>query len=343
MKEGGQVFTLDMLFAIVLVASFVMVSGQALETTSNQGRSYSTRYSLERVANDAADVLVKTPGMPTNWENIPSSLEVPGLAKINRENTILVNFLDWRKLCILAALMKSDNWDQTDDETQAIMKLFGGTDKFEISLVENGSPIWSIWPRWDVENSGVENALEVAVAKRLTCMRYGLVESSTGPIVRAKKSGNTFENLSFTIYPGELELFDWYIIAETATEKENQINWVEIWVDRDEPAFTPKKYKFDPNDDGPENIFPNDTMPESRGHGVSHGGMENDIQSPYYLHEPPEEGQNYLKLKINATPPNLAGKRLEISVVGVPACSSLREVARALQTVPLTLRIKVWR
>lgn len=138
MKEKGQVFTLDMLFAIVLVASLLSVSGQALRLSSGHARSYLTRYSLEREANDAADILVKSPGTPIHWENEVENLETPGFANVKEDSTKAVpNSVNITKLARLRELTKDENWDPSQDETRAIMKLFGGTDKFEIKIFQS--------------------------------------------------------------------------------------------------------------------------------------------------------------------------------------------------------------
>ncbi len=40
------------------------------------------KHSLNRIANDAADVLINTPGSPENWEEIKYGTRItPGLAK----------------------------------------------------------------------------------------------------------------------------------------------------------------------------------------------------------------------------------------------------------------------
>jgi hypothetical protein len=180
MKDRGQVFTLDMLFALILVAAVVSVSGQAFELASEQARSYSTRYSLERVTNDAADVLIKTVGIPPNWEDNIETLETPGLTEnaTYNENIAVPNIIDFEKFTIFRDLLRTDNWDPTKDEVQAVRKLFGDTDNFEIKVIhteEDGEEVtfWDIWPGWDTEDSsGVEDALEVSVVRRLVVAEY---------------------------------------------------------------------------------------------------------------------------------------------------------------------------
>lgn len=134
MNERGQIFTLDMFFALTLTLLVVSYSGLALEQARRQAEEYSLRYSLERTANDAVDVLVKTLGRPDGWENDITTLETPGLAEEN-DGRPVQNALDIGKLGLLRELCRSVNWDTSKSEVQAVMDLFGGSENFKIKLV----------------------------------------------------------------------------------------------------------------------------------------------------------------------------------------------------------------
>lgn len=133
MNERGQVFTLDMFFALTLTLLVVSYSGLALEQARRQAEGYALRYSLERAVNDAADVLVKTLGRPYGWENDITTLETPGLAEENNGEPVQ-NTIDIRKLSWIRELSRAENWDPTKSEVQAIMALFGGSENFEIRI-----------------------------------------------------------------------------------------------------------------------------------------------------------------------------------------------------------------
>lgn len=179
MNQRGQVFTLDMLFALILVTLIIGCSGQAFELASERTRSYSTRYSLERVTNDAADVLIKTLGEPENWWENAETLEVPGFAEGNEGNPIQ-NTVDVKRFGQFMSLTYSDNWVGPGNAgaVDAIKKFFGGSENFEIRILdENGNELLHAFPGWVTgvagEKSGAENSLEVAVVRRLVAMRYG--------------------------------------------------------------------------------------------------------------------------------------------------------------------------
>ncbi|MDI6643334.1 MAG: hypothetical protein QMD95_04740, partial [Candidatus Hodarchaeaceae archaeon] len=97
MNERGQVFTLDMFFALALTALIVSYSGLALEQARRQAEGYALRYSLERTANDAADVLVRTAGDPPDWWQNIENLKTLGLAENTPGGTPLYNNLSMRK------------------------------------------------------------------------------------------------------------------------------------------------------------------------------------------------------------------------------------------------------
>jgi hypothetical protein len=83
-KDGGQVFSIDMMFAFIIITVIIGVSANAMDMVSYRMQDYSSRFSLERVTTDAADILIKTPGSPENWDKCNYSYDmVPGLAQID--------------------------------------------------------------------------------------------------------------------------------------------------------------------------------------------------------------------------------------------------------------------
>jgi len=181
MNNRGQVFTLDMIYALIIVALIVSCSGKAFDMAMSRTDSYSTRYSLERTANDAADVLVKTLGRPSGWGL--DNLETPGLAEnvVGDLNTPALNTIDSTKFALLQHLCSADNWDNVANQNarRAMENLFGGSN-FELRVLDKDeNELWHIWPRWTPGGtSSSENALEVAVVRRLVVTRYGSVKFS---------------------------------------------------------------------------------------------------------------------------------------------------------------------
>lgn len=334
MKERGQIFTLDMFFALTLMVLVVSYSGLALEQARRQAEEYSLRYSLERTANDAADVLVKTLGKPENWGENAEMLETPGFAEENEENPV-PNTISIMKFGQFRRLTNSDNWvaPVNASAVEAIKKLFGGSENFEIRILdEDENELWHAFPRWITgevgENSGAENSLEVVTVRRLVAVKYGTaLKGDSGRIVK-EFPGVLTDNLEFNIYLGELGAFDWYIIVQGAGNAR-----VSIWVNKAAAQpYSDPDYTFNATVKTQE-IFPNPNVP----YRVEHGGIENDPNVGVQLHEDPT--LNFLGIKFEPQAPGW----LRIYVVIVPSCSDPDTTTLALETLPATLEVKLWR
>lgn len=319
MKDRGQAFTLDMLFALILVAAVLSVSGQAFELASEQAGSYSTRYSLERVANDAADVLVKTAGDPLNWEENLENLVTPGLATVEGGEPVR-NTLDIQKFGWLRDLCRDKNWDPAKSGVQTVMNLFGDSENFEITIFNgNGENLWRIWPRWDVEeSSGVENSPEVAVVRRLVAMRSGEVRGGIRMLVHVP--GEWLDNvLRFRVYPGELDVFDWYIVLKPSEKSQPTTH---IYVNR--PVVGGKDYDFPP-----DTIF----IPRY------HGGDDPQVQNPLTDVENNGQPNNYLTIRVKGS----KHQWVDAYVVALPKCSPSEFSLEALGISPGAIEVKLWR
>ncbi len=334
MNERGQVFTLDMFFALALTVLVVSYSGLAIEQAHKQAEEYALRYSLERTANDAADVLVKSLGAPSNWEINAETLETPGFAEEN-EGSPIPNTLSVMKFGQLRRLTNSDNWvaPVNAGAVEAIKKLFGGSGNFEIRILdENKNELWHAFPKWDLGASGAENSLEMVIARRLVAMRYGTaIREDSGQLVRAE-AAQWSENLEFEIYSGELDAFDWYIIARSGGPKPIE---AKIWVNQEAaPPYQNPDYHYR-EADAPEKIYPNPDLPPPR---FEHGGIENDGRIPdeRQLHE----GTNFLGIGFGAKP---QGGWIRIWIVMIPSCTDWDDATLTLESLPATLEVKLWR
>ncbi len=78
----GQIFSLDVMLALIIVTVILGISADAMDMASYKAQDYSLRFSLERTTTDAADILIKSPGSPDEWENNGFNPDItPGLAK----------------------------------------------------------------------------------------------------------------------------------------------------------------------------------------------------------------------------------------------------------------------
>ncbi|MFQ5976279.1 MAG: hypothetical protein ACE5J5_08200, partial [Candidatus Hydrothermarchaeales archaeon] len=78
-KRRGQLFAIDLLLALVPLTIMLGMSANAFSGVALQVQDYANIYSLHRKTNDAADILIKSPGTPLNWSStVPPT--VSGLA-----------------------------------------------------------------------------------------------------------------------------------------------------------------------------------------------------------------------------------------------------------------------
>ena len=103
MDHSGQVFTIDAMFALLLITVIIGLSANSMDIAGNKACDYSTEQSMDRIAGDTADMLIKTPGSPENWEELKSFKSItPGLAKLeNGTKTTSRNILDMNKISCL--------------------------------------------------------------------------------------------------------------------------------------------------------------------------------------------------------------------------------------------------
>lgn len=95
MDNFGQIFTIDALFALLLITVLIGVSANSMDIAGDKIIEYSTEQSFQRIAENMADILIKTPGNPEHWENNKCLATVtPGLADFqngtNRFGNILI-------------------------------------------------------------------------------------------------------------------------------------------------------------------------------------------------------------------------------------------------------------
>jgi len=324
MNQRGQVFTFDMFLALALTALMVSYSGLALEQARRQTESYALRYSLEQTANDAAEVLVKTLGTPENWQADITGLETPGLTEDEKgepiKNTLSIVKLGW-----LRDLLRSDNWfaPQNENAVEAVKALFDGSENFEINVYDTSDGLrWSVWPGWDSAGaSGSENSLEVAVVKRPVVVRSGAGVRSEAKGLQhlVAGPGGQYYTLDFSVEPGELDVFDWYVLLKPSERTKPS---VKIWVNRTTGS---SDYNFPPALDN--NIY------KIRYHGADY------TATPLTDAENDGNPNNYMRVKVTGNP----SEWVDVFVVFLPRCSSSEFAANAPENVIATLEVKLWR
>ncbi len=97
----GQVFSIDALFAIIIITIIIGMSANAVDIVGFKISDYRAGKSLDRIATDAAEILVNTPGSP-DWEKSNSTMLVtPGLAQDNNGSKNTTKVLSFAKIAQL--------------------------------------------------------------------------------------------------------------------------------------------------------------------------------------------------------------------------------------------------
>lgn len=83
-ENRGMVFSIDLMLALIIITVLLGVSADAMDIVGWKIQDYSYTNSLERITMGGADMLIKNPGSPENWEELGNFGGVtPGLADVD--------------------------------------------------------------------------------------------------------------------------------------------------------------------------------------------------------------------------------------------------------------------
>ncbi len=159
----AQLFAIDLLLAFIPLTIMLGMSANALSGVALQTQSYVNIYSLQRRTNDAADILVKSPGTPPNW-NSTIHPTVSGLAYYdNSSGRPYTNRIFSTKIYALTA---SDLENLTGSSNSYLNTSF-------ITLQTS----------YAVGSDAPENAIDIAVAERYSNLQFS---GDFGPFLEAE-------------------------------------------------------------------------------------------------------------------------------------------------------------
>ncbi|MGZ7209028.1 MAG: hypothetical protein ACXVHV_04040 [Methanobacterium sp.] len=238
--EVGQAFTLDVMLALIIITVIMGISADAMDMASYKTSDFSARFTLERVTNDAADMLIKTPGSPDNWELGFNNLTTPGLAEIDEQTgKVILNTISMKKVNALSKNYNSLIYGKV---------LPQGVNSSLIIYPSNPSlsPI-------EIMKNNPENSMEVAVTNRTVIFNLIGIEAvnknNSGlicPYSEHTSSGSykwTCQN--FDISMSEMNSTDFYIVTDPANVGDSP-SWI---LDRPEKAIdngTREKFSLNP-------------------------------------------------------------------------------------------------
>jgi hypothetical protein len=232
----GQAFSLDVMLALIIVTVILGVSANAMDMVSYKAQDYSLRFSLERVATDAADILIKSSGSPDKWEDYRYSIDmVPGLAK-KEDGRIVPNTLS------LIKILKLKN-----DYNHLIYGKILPDGVNSSMMIYPTNP--SLSPLAVMNNTVQSSTSEVAVANRTVLCDFMYITTVVGIRGHSKFAGSLEQGLEWEICPhidheqinskrgdqewachhfnvtiDDLNLTDFYVITDPASV-DNSARW----------------------------------------------------------------------------------------------------------------------
>ena len=217
----GQAFSLDVLLALVVVVVVIGVSASAVDLVSYKIQDYSSEHSFERVTGDTADILIKTPGSPADWESYDCGDSVtPGLAEVDAETcSTMPNTLSMGKISKLSSNYENLMGNILPNGTDSRMAIY---------------PVDTSLPPVVIHNKTHHAASEIAVANRTVLCDYRCMTAFVS-INCCDPSGDVQAGHGWEICPHEHERPDFKTgkpgwICRQFTVKSQDLNFTDFYV-----------------------------------------------------------------------------------------------------------------
>ncbi|MBU2559367.1 hypothetical protein KKA03_00555 [archaeon] len=218
MKRGAkaQLFTLDLLLALVPLTIAIGISASAMSGVAIQMSDYTSWYSNNRMINDAMDVLIKTPGDPPDWNstNAPSIL---GLANYSTTAGVGPYQLDSRKVGALNASIAGGTIFSVGiksllgNETFSYMNLsFLGASANTTNLSIN----FATGSRGSVLNIYASERLALLALSEISGMMEEVGHFATNATACCSNAGTRVYNETFFVAAGETTTYDFWLVGE---------------------------------------------------------------------------------------------------------------------------------
>lgn len=210
MNNKAQLFTLDLLLALVPLTIVIAMSANTMSGVITQIHQYSSTYSFQRSTNDALDVLVKTPGVPADWGDTGNA-SIVGLAFWDTTNNRPIsNYFDAKK------------YFQLNSSASELEELLG-TSNYNISLVIHNISSYNT-TNLTIPSYGLsvpDNASEIISLERIAIMDNLLALTSASPaglgnINNTERGGGATESCaddpddSIYLSPGDIANFQFW-------------------------------------------------------------------------------------------------------------------------------------
>jgi len=219
MMRKSQLFTLDLMLALIPLTIVLGLSANALSGLSTQMQSYAHWYSMQQQVNDASEVLIKTAGEPPDWNaSYPASgPSVLGLANYTPGKGVEPYVLDSDKLGALNATVDGQPLHQL-----AIPRLFGGFNPAYYNLSFRGAEVNTTNLTLSFSNGSRARVSDVYAARRLALVEMeelvGIAEEvghfATNATACCEQGQQRVYSVNFSVASGDKSQYNFWLVGE---------------------------------------------------------------------------------------------------------------------------------
>ena len=186
-ESKGQIITLDVLLALIPITLIIGYSALSFDEISVQLQNFILDFSGQGLSEDVTEVLIKTPGIPPNW-NVVGTPKTVGLAYYNTtSNKTTEHFLDYDKIASLT-------------ESQ-VTSLLSGNFNLAIVDIDSGKTIKSL-------GSAPPAKGDIFVIRRVSAYQFGKVVVGFGAVVRVEGQPVTVSST----FVADLTKYDYWLL-----------------------------------------------------------------------------------------------------------------------------------
>lgn len=231
-ENKGQIFSIDTLFALILITIVIGMSADALDIVNFKISDYSAGKSLDRIAIDAADILIDTPGSQ-DWEKSNSTQFVtPGLAQDNNGSKNTTKVLSFAKIAQLKTRYPELMGNVLPRGGNSSLTIYPMNSTLKPLEVGNGTPAPDVTEVAVVNRSVLVNFRDF----RILASMGGYSSSEICPHNNYKEvsgHGKPDSNSTpcwnckpFKITQKDLNITEFYILTDPSALEDNSVRWV---------------------------------------------------------------------------------------------------------------------
>lgn len=233
LDSKGQIFSIDALFALIIITIIVGMSANAMDSTVFKISDQAAGKSLDRIAMDAADVLINTPGSP-DWDknNITSGI-TPGLAQDTDESTNTTKVLSLTKI-----LQLKTNYDELMSNIipwgwSSSVTIYPVDPDLETIVVGNETPSSDVSELAVVNRTVLVNFHKFRILICINkyspsniCPHNNYIGFKSHEKPGYNDNSPVWSCGCFKVTQDDLNTTDFYILTDPSTPNDNQARWI---------------------------------------------------------------------------------------------------------------------